>query len=146
MRNKQYRAAIRPHGDVLVLEKMYVADEVRDPADEIGQLPAKPSLRKKDVDMAVNFIESMTTALEPENYRDTYTERVEHVVEAKKTNEEIVTEARTGTKGIKAAVHRCGTARRSCTTPRSIRGSRRRVSIDASPSVTTTCGADGTHL
>jgi len=45
-------------------------------------------LRKKDVDMAANLIESMTTPWDPENYRDTYTERVEQIVEAKKNNEE----------------------------------------------------------
>jgi DNA end-binding protein Ku len=84
----------------------------------------------------------MTTALEPENYRDTYTERVEQLVEAKKKNEEIVTEARTGTKGIKALWYRTAIVYHST----SIRGSRRRVSTDARPSVTTTCGADGTHL
>jgi DNA end-binding protein Ku len=92
MRNKQYLAAIRPRGDVLVLETMYFGDEVRDPAEEIEQLPAKPSLRKKDVDMAVDLIESMTTAWDPDNYRDTYTERVEQLIEAKKNDEEIVTQ------------------------------------------------------
>jgi DNA end-binding protein Ku len=92
MRSKQYLAAIRPHGEVLVLETMFFADEVRDPAQEIEQLPAKPSLRKKDVDMAVDLIESMTSPWDPENYRDTYTERVEQLVEAKKNNEEVITE------------------------------------------------------
>lgn len=92
MRSKQYLAAIRPHGEVLVLETMFFADEVRDPAQEIEQLPAKPQLRKKDVDMAVDLIESMTSPWDPENYRDTYTERVEQLVEAKKNNEEVITE------------------------------------------------------
>ena len=93
MRRKQYLAAIRPHGDVLVRETMFFADEVRDPAQEIEQLPAKPSLRKKDVDMAVDLIESMSTEWNPGNYRDTYTERVEQLVEAKRNDEEVVTES-----------------------------------------------------
>jgi DNA end-binding protein Ku len=95
MRNKQYLAAIRPQDDILVLETMHFADEIRDPAGEIEQLPAKPTLRKKDVDMAVDLIESMTTSWDPINYRDTYTERVEDLIEAKKNNEEIVTETET---------------------------------------------------
>src|ERR1700712_3406867 len=40
MRGKQYLAAIRPHDKVLILETMYFADEVRDPVEEIEQLPA----------------------------------------------------------------------------------------------------------
>ena len=38
MRGKQYLCAIRPSGNVLVLETMYFADEVRDPAT--GARPA----------------------------------------------------------------------------------------------------------
>jgi DNA end-binding protein Ku len=36
---KQYLAAVRPQGDVLTLETMVVADEVRDPSSELDQLP-----------------------------------------------------------------------------------------------------------
>lgn len=43
--------------------------------------------------MAANLIESMTTPWDPENYRDTYTERVEQIVEAKKNNEEVITQS-----------------------------------------------------
>ncbi|MDQ4054013.1 MAG: Ku protein [Actinomycetota bacterium] len=91
MRNKQYLAAIRPQEDILVLETMFFADEIRDPVKEIDQLPAKPSLKKKDVDMAVDLITAMTTSWDPTNYRDTYTERVEQLVKAKKNDREIVT-------------------------------------------------------
>jgi DNA end-binding protein Ku len=93
MRGKQYLAAIRPKDDVLVLETMYFADEVRDPVEAIGQKPPKVTLRKKDIDMAVSLIESMTTSWKPENYTDTYTERVNRLIEAKGKDEEIVTEA-----------------------------------------------------
>ena len=92
MRSKQYLAAIRPKSDVLTLETMFFADEVRNPVEEIDELPASPDLRKRDLDMAVSLIESMTTPWEPENYRDTYRERVEQLIEAKQNDEEIVTE------------------------------------------------------
>jgi DNA end-binding protein Ku len=93
MRSKEYLAAIRPQDGVLVLETMYFADEVRDPVKEIDQLPAKARVGKKDVDMAVRLIEAMSAKWNPKNYRDTYTDRVEQLVEAKKNNEEIVEEA-----------------------------------------------------
>ena len=90
MRGKQYLAAIRPHDGVLVLETMHFADEVRDPAKEIDQLPAKTKVTGKDLDMAVSLVKALTTSWDPKNYRDTYTDRVEKLIEAKKKNREVV--------------------------------------------------------
>lgn len=92
MRGEQYLAAVRPQGKVLVLSTMYFADEVRDPADEV-ELPGRVSIGTRDVDMAVRLIESMTAPWRPANYRDTYTERVEALIEAKRNDEEIVPES-----------------------------------------------------
>jgi DNA end-binding protein Ku len=92
MRAKQYLAAIRPQNKVLTLETMFFADEVRDPKKEIGRLPGKQSLGKKDVDMAVSLIESMTTPWDPKNYRDSYQDRVKQLIRAKRNDEEVVSE------------------------------------------------------
>ncbi|HYG94751.1 MAG TPA: Ku protein [Nocardioides sp.] len=93
MRGKQYLAAIRPKDGVLVLETMYFADEVRDPKKELDNLPGRTSSRGKDLDMAVNLIESLTTSWDPKHYRDTYTERVQKLVQAKKKDRVVVTES-----------------------------------------------------
>ena len=90
MRGKQYLAAIRPQENVLVLETMFFADEVRDPAKEIDQLPTRSKVGGKDLDMAVKLIKTLTAEWKPKNYRDTYTERVEKLIDAKKKNREIV--------------------------------------------------------
>jgi len=92
MRGKQYLAAIRPSADekVLVLETMHFADEVRDPARELDGLPQRTKVEKKDLDMAVSLVTSLTTKWNPKNYRDTYTERVEKLIDAKKRDREIV--------------------------------------------------------
>jgi DNA end-binding protein Ku len=90
MRGKQYLAAIRPAEKVLVLETMFFADEVRDPAEELDGLPTRTKVAGKDLTMAVKLIESLTTPWKPKNYRDTYTERVEQLIDAKKKNREVV--------------------------------------------------------
>ena len=90
MRGKQYLAAIRPSDNVLVLETMHFADEVRDPADELDQLPIRTKVTGKDLDMAVSLVKAMTSPWKPKNYRDTYTERVQKLIDAKKKNREIV--------------------------------------------------------
>jgi DNA end-binding protein Ku len=92
MRNKQYLAAVRPHDGMLLLETMFFADEVRDPGKEVDRLPADARVQSKDVTMAVKLIESMTSKWDPKNYEDTYTDRVEQLIEAKRKNEEVVTE------------------------------------------------------
>ena len=92
MRGKQYLAAIRPYDGVLVLETMYFADEVRDAKKELDNLPKQVRTSQKDLDMAVRLIKSLTTKWKPENYTDTYTERVKKLVNAKKNDREIVRE------------------------------------------------------
>jgi DNA end-binding protein Ku len=89
MRGKQYLAAIRPRDGVLILETMYFADEVREPSKGIDQLPAKAKVAPKDLTMAVNLVEALTTSWDPANYRDTYTARVKKLIDAKKKNREI---------------------------------------------------------
>lgn len=93
MRGKQYLAAVRPKDGVLVLETMYFADEVRDPKKTLDNLPQRVASRGKDLDTAVQLIETLTASWDPENYRDTYTERVEKLVDAKKKDRVVVTES-----------------------------------------------------
>ncbi|HEY9293319.1 MAG TPA: Ku protein [Microlunatus sp.] len=87
LRNKEHLAVIRPYQGVLMLETMYFADEVR-PIDSVIDNPPDPtSLTKRDLNMAADLIESMTTDWEPEKYRDRYTERVNELVKAKSKDE-----------------------------------------------------------
>jgi DNA end-binding protein Ku len=92
MRSKEYLAAVRPQGDVLTLETMFFADEVRDAVEEIETLPVPQSFGKKDLDMAVSLIDSMTATWDPTNYRDTYRDRVNELIEAKRRGDEVVVE------------------------------------------------------
>ena len=92
MHGKQYLAAIRAMPDVLALETMFFADEVRDPREEIEDLPHREAFRGRELTIAKQLIESMTTGWSPENYRDTYRKRVEDLIERKRRGEEIVTE------------------------------------------------------
>lgn len=92
MHGKQYLAAIRPMQEVLALETMFFADEVRAPGDVIEDLPAGKAFRGRELTIAKQLIESMTTRWNGQNYRDTYRERVADLIERKRQGEEIVTE------------------------------------------------------
>ncbi|MEV4621520.1 Ku protein [Asanoa sp. NPDC049573] len=88
MRGKEYLTAIRADGDVLVLLTMFFADEVRDP-DDVGDVPGKIKLKPAELSMAGQLLDSMTGSWKPSEYRDTYTDRVKELIEAKKSGEEL---------------------------------------------------------
>ncbi|WP_158542954.1 Ku protein [Phytoactinopolyspora halophila] len=88
MRNKEHLAAIRADGDVLVLNTMYFADEIRDP-HEIADIPGDVELSTKELDTATDLIEQLSTAWRPEDYHDTHREQVLRLVEQKARGEEV---------------------------------------------------------
>ncbi|MEU4221339.1 Ku protein [Actinoplanes sp. NPDC026623] len=88
MRGKEYLAAIRPDGKLLVLETMYFADEVRDPAKELDGLP-RAAAKPAEMKMAIQLIDSMSGRWNPKDYRDGYTDRVNALIKEKKAGKEI---------------------------------------------------------
>ena len=89
MHGKQHLAAIRASGNTLVLETLFFADEVRDPKKTLDNLPGKTSFSKGELAMATQLITSMDEPWKPERYRDTYTDRVNDLIEAKRRGHEV---------------------------------------------------------
>jgi DNA end-binding protein Ku len=89
MRGKEYLASIRPERDVLVLETMFFADEVRQPSEQLDSVPARAKAKPQELQMARQLIDSMAGSWRPEDYRDTYTDRVKDLIAAKKKGDEI---------------------------------------------------------
>lgn len=93
MRGKQYLTAIRPQRSVLTLQTMFFADEVRDPRKELDRIPSKRRFSGKEVDTAVQLIESLSIPWKPRDYKDTYTDKVEKLIQAKRRGKEATKEA-----------------------------------------------------
>ncbi len=83
MRNKEYLVAIRPEGDVLALETMFFADEVRSPQQELPRIPDDADLTDREVSMAHVLIDSMESEWDPEQFHDTHRQKVEALIEEK---------------------------------------------------------------
>jgi DNA end-binding protein Ku len=92
MRNKQYLAAVRPLEGALAMSTMRFADEVL-PRAEVEELPRRAKPDAKNLKMALQLLDSMTSDWKPERYADTYTEELRQRIEAKRRGEEIVEEA-----------------------------------------------------
>jgi DNA end-binding protein Ku len=91
MREKEHLAAIRPMAGVLVLETMFFPDEVRG-IEEIENLPRDLDVDPKQLRMALELIDSLSSTWEPERYRDSYRERVLELIERKAEGQDFVTE------------------------------------------------------
>jgi DNA end-binding protein Ku len=71
IRTRQYLAAVVPRGEVLTLELMRYAHELRDPKDL--DLPhGKQGVSEKELQMAERLVEGMVEAWHPEKYKDDY--------------------------------------------------------------------------
>jgi DNA end-binding protein Ku len=94
LRSKEQLVAIRPSGDVLLMETMIFHDEVV-PTDVLDDLPAQGDLSASDreVAMAEQLIESLTSDFEPGKYHDEYREKVLGLIERKAEGEEIAVPA-----------------------------------------------------
>ena len=89
LRSKQYLCAVRPLGDALVLTTMNFADEVVD-QQEIDDLPDHQEASDRELTMARQLIDTLTTAFEPDRYQDTYRERLMELIQAKAEGQELV--------------------------------------------------------
>ncbi|WP_369176042.1 non-homologous end joining protein Ku [Streptomyces mutabilis] len=89
MRNRQYLTALRAEDEVLVLQTLHWADEVRDPVRELPELPSGRVGRGKELDMALRLVDALSGPWDPARYRDTYQEKVRELVRAKAEGEEV---------------------------------------------------------
>ncbi|WP_018681139.1 Ku protein [Actinokineospora enzanensis] len=91
MRGKEYLTAIRAgDDDLLLLTTLLFVEDIRDPAKEIKSLPEITTARGKELDLAISLIDSMVDDWNPHDYHDTYTQRVEQLIEDKKQGREVV--------------------------------------------------------
>ncbi|MCA1665544.1 MAG: Ku protein, partial [Myxococcales bacterium] len=73
---KQHLAVLIPWGNLLLLNTVRHADEIRDSSElTVPSESAKSAgVSQKEVDMAIKLVESMEDAWKPEQYHDTYRE------------------------------------------------------------------------
>jgi DNA end-binding protein Ku len=93
MRNKEYLVAVRPENDVLALETMFFADEVRSTTRDLPAVPDDDALTERELSMANLLIESMETEWDPERFHDTHREKVEALIEEKRLGKTVVNES-----------------------------------------------------
>ena len=81
MRTREYLAAIRPAEDVLMLETLFYADEVRDVKEIWSPIVEEPA--ERELRVARQLIEALEGDWEASRYRDEYRERVLDLLRSK---------------------------------------------------------------
>lgn len=90
LRDKEHLVAIRPADDVLVVETMYFPAEIRDASEELETLPEKATFEGRELTVAKTLVESLTVDWDPSRYQNTYRERIEELIEAKREGKAVV--------------------------------------------------------
>ena len=90
IRSKEQLVALRPMGNALGLATMLFADEVlsAERLDELADV-AEVKTTKRELEIAVQLVESLAGDFEPERYSDTYREEVLAMIERKAAGEQI---------------------------------------------------------
>jgi DNA end-binding protein Ku len=88
IRQREALAALRVRDGVLVLETLLWPDEVRAP--EFKFLDEDVDIRTQELKMAASLIDTMTEDFDPTQYKDTYREAIESLVQAKIEGNDVV--------------------------------------------------------
>lgn len=83
LRTKQYWATLRAHEGVLVLATMLYADEIVQATDLDVVTTEQTAPSERELVMATQLVESLSSPFDPERYRDEYRDKVLALVEAK---------------------------------------------------------------
>ena len=81
LRTKEYLAAVRPTEQVLMLETLFYADEIRDVRDVWSPRTEEPA--ERELRLARQLIEALEGRWDPSGYRDAYRERVLQMLDSK---------------------------------------------------------------
>lgn len=82
MRDKESLALVRPYNDdVLVMNKLRFPQEIRETSDL--KIPAKRAPKPAELKMAISLIEQLSYKFKPEEFKDTYTEKLLKIIKLK---------------------------------------------------------------
>jgi DNA end-binding protein Ku len=89
LRGSEKICLIRPYGDALALETLFLAEDIRSKA-EIEEAVADVEIKDQELDLARQVIASLAAEFEPEQLVSVYRRSLHELLEAKLSGEEII--------------------------------------------------------
>lgn len=87
LRNKEGLAILKPYKNVIVLNRIRFAQEIREPSEL--NLPPVSQTKTKEMDMANKLVEQLTEKFSIEAYKDTYTAKLLEIIMEKSKGKKI---------------------------------------------------------
>jgi DNA end-binding protein Ku len=81
MRDREHLAVVRPEDNLIILEQLRFKHEIR--GHEELKLPDTNEVGEREVALAVQLIEQLTAPFDPDEYKDTYSDDLKQIIEAK---------------------------------------------------------------
>ncbi len=83
MRTREHMALVTPEENVLVLNQMRFADELRSFSELDLPSKGKESINQRELEMAIQLIEQLSEEWRPEQYKDTYFDDLKKIIQDK---------------------------------------------------------------
>lgn len=87
LRNKEGLAILKPYKNLIVLNRIRFAQEIKDPSEL--KLPPLSKTKTKEMDMANQLVEQLTEKFDIDNFKDTYTEKLLKRIKEKSTGKKM---------------------------------------------------------
>jgi DNA end-binding protein Ku len=87
LRDREHLVMLKPQGNLIILNVLRYASEIVDPSDL--DIPQKVKVPRNQIELALELIDKLSGPFEPEKYKDTYTEKLKDIIEAKKKGKKI---------------------------------------------------------
>lgn len=86
LKTLEHLVIIKTEGSILLLDQIRFDQEIQT-VPHI-RAPKKEKITNEELDLAVKFIDKLSTSFDPRKYRDTYTEELKHIIEEKAEGKE----------------------------------------------------------
>ncbi len=96
MRDREHLGALRVRDGVITLERMYFADEIREPD---GVKPKGVRVEKRELEMAMELIDRFSGEWKPGKYKDSYRDTLMNIIEQKRKGEKVARRDHAGARG-----------------------------------------------
>ncbi|GAB4191620.1 MAG: Ku protein [Simkaniaceae bacterium] len=81
LRNREHIGIIFPYKNIIILNQLRFASEIRS-IKEITA-PKSEKISDREIDVALQLIDQLTASFDPRNYKDTYAEELKKIIEKK---------------------------------------------------------------
>jgi DNA end-binding protein Ku len=87
LKEREHLVMLKPLGSVIVLNLLHYQSEIEGISEL--HLPEKVKIPKNQIELALELIDKLSGPFHPEKYKDTYTEKLKDIIEAKKKGKKV---------------------------------------------------------